>query len=73
MVGVARRKERIDELAKTLEGKKGKLFAFKADISIGEEIKAAFDWTTDNVGPVAILVNNAGIHYRTTIIGKFKI
>ncbi|CAH1106152.1 unnamed protein product [Psylliodes chrysocephalus] len=68
VVGVARRKERIDELAKTLEGKKGKLFAFKADISIGEEIKAAFAWTTDNVGPVAILVNNAGIHYRTTII-----
>ncbi|CAG9856729.1 unnamed protein product [Phyllotreta striolata] len=68
VVGVARRVERIEDLAKTLGDKKGKLLAYKADLSNREEIKLLFDWTSDNAGPVAILINNAGIHTRTTIV-----
>lgn len=68
MVGLARRVEKVEELAQTLSVQKGKLYPFKADVSIEEEIKSAFKWTLDNVGPVHILVNNAGIHYRTSLI-----
>ncbi|XP_028138593.2 farnesol dehydrogenase [Diabrotica virgifera virgifera] len=60
VVGAARRKERIDALAHKLQGKKGKLYSVKADMTKEEDIKEIFKWTSTNVGPVAILVNNAG-------------
>lgn len=60
MVGLARRKHRIEELADKLVGKKGKLYAFEADISKEDDILNAFEWIKKNVGPVHILINNAG-------------
>ncbi|XP_023312927.1 farnesol dehydrogenase-like, partial [Anoplophora glabripennis] len=33
-----------------------------------EEIQEAFKWIKENVGPVNILINNAGINRKTTII-----
>ncbi|XP_068894765.1 farnesol dehydrogenase-like [Tenebrio molitor] len=68
VVGLARRSERVEELAKKLQGQKGKLYAIKADISKEEDILEAFKWTSDNVGPVHILVNNAGIVQQTNLI-----
>ncbi|CAH1371969.1 unnamed protein product [Tenebrio molitor] len=67
VVGLARRVERVEELAKRLQGKKGKLHACKADISKEQDILNAFKWTSDNVGPVHILVNNAGLTHRTNL------
>jgi NADP+-dependent farnesol dehydrogenase len=67
VVGLARRVERVEELAKKLKGKKGKLHAVKADISKEEDILNAFKWTSDNVGPVHILVNNAGVAQKTNL------
>ncbi|KAJ8932631.1 hypothetical protein NQ314_014561 [Rhamnusium bicolor] len=61
VVGLARRKERIEQLAEKLIGEKGKLFAIKTDISKEEDILNAFKWVKENLGPVHILVNNAGI------------
>ncbi|KAF2888351.1 hypothetical protein ILUMI_17822 [Ignelater luminosus] len=58
---ITRRKERVEELAKKLEGKNGKLYAFEADMMKEEDIIKAFEWTKNNVGPVHILINNAGI------------
>lgn len=58
---MARRKEKLEELAKKLAGKKGKLYAVKADITKEEDVIQAFEWTTKNVGPVHILVNSAGL------------
>jgi NADP+-dependent farnesol dehydrogenase len=69
VVGLARRVERVEEIAKKLQGKKGKLHAVKADISKEEDILKAFKWTSDNLGPVHILVNNAGIIQETNLIG----
>ncbi|XP_049822304.1 farnesol dehydrogenase-like [Aethina tumida] len=60
VVGLARRKEKIDELAQSLGKCQGKLYSIKCDVSNEEEIKKAFKWTTENVGPVHILINNAG-------------
>ncbi|CAH1119604.1 unnamed protein product [Phaedon cochleariae] len=68
VVGLARRSEEIEKLAKTLSGKKGKLYAVKADLSKEEDIKNAFKWASKNVGPVQILVNNAGIHDKSSLI-----
>jgi NADP+-dependent farnesol dehydrogenase len=68
VVGLARRSERVEQLAKKLQGQKGKLYAIKADISKEEDILKAFKWTCDNVGPIHILVNNAGIIQQTNLI-----
>jgi NADP+-dependent farnesol dehydrogenase len=67
VVGLARRSERVEELAKKLHGKKGKLHAVKADISKEEDILNAFKWTSDNLGPVHVLVNNAGVAENTNL------
>ncbi|KAJ8971429.1 hypothetical protein NQ317_018164 [Molorchus minor] len=61
VVALARRKERLNELAKKLANKKGKLYPVKTDISKEEDILNAFKWIKENLGPVHILVNNAGI------------
>ncbi|KAJ8913708.1 hypothetical protein NQ315_007425 [Exocentrus adspersus] len=68
VVGMARRKERIEALAATLDGKPGKLYAYKVDMTQQDEILQAFRWVQENVGPVHILVNNAGLSRKTTII-----
>ncbi|KAG5895116.1 hypothetical protein JTB14_008553 [Gonioctena quinquepunctata] len=68
VVGVARRTEPIEKLASELSGEKGKLLSFEADLSKGEDITEAFKWTKENVGPVHILVNCAGIHYRESLL-----
>ncbi|XP_057657857.1 farnesol dehydrogenase-like [Diorhabda carinulata] len=61
VIGLARRKERLDALAKRLSSKNGKFYGFVGDVTIEKDIINAFDWTKQNVGPVSILVNNAGI------------
>ena len=59
MVGIARRADLIEKRAKELSNKKGKLYAFKADLTREDEILSAFKWTEDNLGHVHVLVNNA--------------
>jgi len=68
VVGLARRKEKVEELAKKLQGKSGKLYAVKADVSKEEEVIQAFKWIKDNVGPVHILINNAGFSRDTSLL-----
>ncbi|KAF2902135.1 hypothetical protein ILUMI_04043 [Ignelater luminosus] len=68
VVGLARRKEKVDELAKKLIGKKGKLYAYQADVTKEEDILKAFKWTKDNLGPIHILINNAGTFRTTTLM-----
>lgn len=58
--------ERIEKLAKQLEGKKGKLYALKADLTKEDDILKAFEWTKSNLGPVHVLINNAGCAVLTT-------
>lgn len=61
VVGLARRKERIEELAQKLSSCKGKLYALQADVSKENDILKSFEWIKNNLGPVHILVNNAGL------------
>ncbi|KAJ3618449.1 hypothetical protein MTP99_006443 [Tenebrio molitor] len=60
VVGTARRSELVEEHSKQLSEKKGKLHGIKADFTKEEDILKTFAWTTKNLGPVHILVNNAG-------------
>lgn len=65
---MARRVERVEELVKSLQDHPGKLYALKADISKEEDIIQAFQWVKNNLGPIHVLVNNAGIVRPTTLI-----
>lgn len=65
---MARRKNKIEELAATLEEEKGKLFAYQADMTEEEDILQAFEWIKENFGPIHVLVNNAGGMNSTTLI-----
>ncbi|KRT86925.1 dehydrogenase [Oryctes borbonicus] len=69
VVGLARRKAKVEELG---EGYEGKLFAIEVDVTKTEDILRAFKWTQENVGPVYVLVNNAGISHVSPI-GEFEI
>jgi NADP+-dependent farnesol dehydrogenase len=67
VVGFARRSERVEELSKKLQDKKGKLHAVKVDMTKEEDIVRGFKWVSDNLGPVHILINNAGIVQNTNL------
>ncbi|XP_018325342.1 farnesol dehydrogenase [Agrilus planipennis] len=70
VAGFARRKERIEELAKKLQNAnaKGKLHAVKVDMSKENEIIEGFNWVKKNLGPIHILINNAGFAKDNTLI-----
>lgn len=72
MVGIARRKDRVEELAAKLKDDKGKLYAVRADLMKKEDILEAFDWIGKNVGPISILINNAGLGRKTNLINGIK-
>ncbi|KAF2880512.1 hypothetical protein ILUMI_25665, partial [Ignelater luminosus] len=69
VVGLAPRKEKIEELAKTVSNSNGELYALKTDITKEKEILKAFQWIKDNMGPVHILINNAGIVRLSDFVG----
>jgi len=58
---VARRRERLEELARTIEAGGGKAVVVAADISTAAGVATAFDQAAQALGPATIVVNNAGI------------
>lgn len=54
-------------MAKKLSDKKGKLHPVKTDITKEEDILNAFKWVKENLGPIHILVNNAGVTVASTL------
>lgn len=58
----------MEELANKLQDKPGKLYALKADMTVESDIIKAFEWTEENLGPISILINNAGLMQLTTLI-----
>ncbi|XP_023310389.1 farnesol dehydrogenase isoform X2 [Anoplophora glabripennis] len=66
VAALARREDRLAELAKKLSGEKGKLSPIKTDVSNEEEILKAFKWIKENLGPIHILINNAGVGLPNT-------
>lgn len=69
VVAVARRKERLEELAASLEGKPGRVVVFPGDISLLETNEAMIDEAIRQFGRLDVLVNNAGVMDDMSPIG----
>ncbi|MGI6106050.1 MAG: glucose 1-dehydrogenase [Raoultibacter sp.] len=69
VLAVARRMERLEELAAALKDAPGTVVPFKADISSQQDIEAAIDEAAKQFGKLDILVNNAGIMDDMSPIG----
>lgn len=54
-------KEKAEELCHQVESKGGISRAFAADVTSGEEVEHMVNQINDSMGPINILVNNAGI------------
>lgn len=61
VIAVARRAERLEELAGTLKSAPGKIIAFAGDISLKETNEAMIEAALREFGRLDVLVNNAGI------------
>ncbi len=61
VVAVARRRNRLEELAESLAGAEGKIEIYPGDISDKAVNEAMIDFAVEKFGKFDILVNNAGI------------
>lgn len=69
VVALARRKEKIEELrSKLSDGLKKNLYAVKCDVSNENEIIETFKWIDKNLGGISVLINNAGILRKATLL-----
>lgn len=61
VIGLSKRKDKIDALRLTLFDVKGRLDAVECDIRDEVQVAAAFKWIEDIHGGVDLLINNAGV------------
>nr|XP_022902752.1 farnesol dehydrogenase-like [Onthophagus taurus]XP_022902753.1 farnesol dehydrogenase-like [Onthophagus taurus]XP_022902754.1 farnesol dehydrogenase-like [Onthophagus taurus]XP_022902755.1 farnesol dehydrogenase-like [Onthophagus taurus]XP_022902756.1 farnesol dehydrogenase-like [Onthophagus taurus]XP_022902757.1 farnesol dehydrogenase-like [Onthophagus taurus]XP_022902758.1 farnesol dehydrogenase-like [Onthophagus taurus] len=67
VVGIARRVELIQTISEQLKNAKGNLIPFKADVTKEKDILALFEFVKTKLGPVHVLINNAGITRNTNL------
>lgn len=72
VVAVARRKERLQELAQELAQGPGQVSVFAGDISRREDNEAMLEHAVKTYGRLDVLVNNAGIMDDNTAIGDMS-
>lgn len=70
VVAVARRMNRLEELAKESIDLAGEIVAHEGDISKAEDIDSMVDFTMEKYGKIDVLVNNAGILDNFTPVGE---
>ncbi len=61
----ARRKDRLDELVGEIKGKGGDAIAVPLDVTDPASVRSAFDAAEAALGPVSVLINNAGVPSNT--------
>ncbi len=61
VIAVARRKDRLEQLAKEAENLAGKILPYVGDISSKEVNEGMIDFAISECGKIDVLVNNAGI------------
>jgi short-subunit dehydrogenase len=59
----ARRLDKVETLAGEIAGAGGRAMALKLDVADAGSIPAVFEEIETALGPVSILINNAGINY----------
>lgn len=59
--GLARRKDKVEQLRASLFGSSGQLNAVECDITSEQSVKQAFSWIEKTLGGIDLLVNNAGV------------
>lgn len=57
----------MQRLAEGLQKQKGKFYPIKVDMTKEEQVLNGFKWIKNNLGPVYILVNNAGMRKATDL------
>ena len=72
VVAVARRKERLEQLAESLKDEEGTVLPFPGDISTKDVNEAMIDFAVEKFGKLDILVNNAGIMDDMAAVGDFS-
>ncbi len=72
VIAVARRTERLEELAKEAEGYAGKIVPYVGDMLIKEKVEGMIDEAVRQFGRLDILVNNAGIMDDFSPVGEFS-
>lgn len=72
VIAVARRLERLEEIAKEAEGFAGKILPYQGDISLEEVNNGMIDYAVKECGKLDVLVNNAGIMDEFTPIGELS-
>lgn len=72
VIAVARRKERLEELAESLKEYEGRVVPFAGDVSEEKTMEEAIDLAVKEFGRFDILVNNAGIMDDMSPIGDVK-
>lgn len=70
VIAVARRLERLEEIAKEAESFAGKILPYQGDISLEEVNNGMIDYAVKECGKLDVLVNNAGIMDEFTPIGE---
>ncbi|XP_011051250.1 PREDICTED: dehydrogenase/reductase SDR family member 11 isoform X1 [Acromyrmex echinatior] len=68
VAGFARRVEKIKEIADCLKDSSDKLHAVECDVTKEESVTVAFAWIKNNLGPISVLVNSAGIIKESSLI-----
>lgn len=61
VIAVARRKERLEDLAKSLENEAGKVIIYAGDVSKRTDCEGMIDLAVESFGKLDILINNAGV------------
>ena len=72
VVAVARRKERLEQLAAEAAGLAGKVLVYVGDISSKEVNEGMIDYAIEQTGKIDVLVNNAGIMDEFKPIGEVE-
>lgn len=71
VVGLARRQERIEEMRNVWpndETKQKRLHGIKCDVRQESDVVQAFERIVKDYGPIAVLINNAGIIQSTELV-----
>lgn len=70
VIGLARRNEKVEEIAENLGNVTGKIHVKKCDISDLNSVKETFKWIEENFGTINILINNASVAYSIKILDE---